>query len=156
VHHIGHVILPTKSLGAIQQSTSQGGTRKQGDLYGQGWYGVVGSQEKDTFPLHSGEALLLIQEGMPRYNCSSWLPVHRVKGPRVEDWEKLSKLLGYLRRTVDFVMRLKPSALFCVVAYIDASFLAHQDGKLHSSIAVKVGEAPVFFDSRKLVRVPQK
>jgi hypothetical protein len=43
----------------------------------------------------------------------------RVRGPRVEDWEKLSKLLGYLRGMVDFVMRLKPSALFHVVAYID-------------------------------------
>jgi hypothetical protein len=45
-----------------------------------------------------------------------------VKGPSVEDWEQLSKLLVYLRGTVVFVMRLKLSALFHVVAYIDASF----------------------------------
>jgi hypothetical protein len=73
----------------------------------------------------------------------------RVKGPSVEDWEKLSKLLGYLKGTEDYVMRLRPSALFHVVAYVDASFSAHPDGKSHSGVVVKVEGVPVFFGSKK-------
>jgi predicted small secreted protein len=73
----------------------------------------------------------------------------RVKEPSVEDWEKMSKLLGYLKGTEDYVMRLKPNALFRVVAYVDANFSAHPDGKSHSGIVVKVGGAPVFFGSKK-------
>jgi hypothetical protein len=73
----------------------------------------------------------------------------RVKGLSVEDWEKLSKLLGYLKGTEDYVMRLRPGALFRVVAYVDASFSVHPDGKLHSGVVVKVGGASVFFGSKK-------
>jgi hypothetical protein len=73
----------------------------------------------------------------------------RVKEPSIEDWEKMSKLLGYLKGTEDFVTRLKPNALFCVVAYVDSSFSAHPDGKYHSGVVVKVGGAPVFFGSKK-------
>jgi hypothetical protein len=73
----------------------------------------------------------------------------RVKDPTLEDWEKLGKLLGYLKGTKDFVMRLKPNALFCVVMYVDASFSAHPDGKSHSGVVVKVGGTPVFFGSKK-------
>jgi hypothetical protein len=83
----------------------------------------------------------------------------RVKELSVEDWEKLSRLLGYLKGTMDFVVRLRPSAIFRVVAYIDASFSAHPDGKSHSGIVIKVGGAPVFLapESRNvLARVPLK
>jgi len=73
----------------------------------------------------------------------------RVREPTVEDWEKLSKLLGYLKGTKGFVMRLKPNALFRVVVYVDASFSAHPDGKSHNGVVVKVGGAPVFFGSKK-------
>jgi hypothetical protein len=61
----------------------------------------------------------------------------------------MSKLLGYLKGAEDFVMRLKPNALFRVVAYVDASFSAHPDGKSHSGVVVKVGGVPVFFGSKK-------
>jgi hypothetical protein len=73
----------------------------------------------------------------------------RVKEPSVEGWEKMNKLLGYFKGTKEFVMRLKPNALFCVVAYVDASFSAHPDGKSHSGVVVKVGDVPAFFSSKK-------
>jgi hypothetical protein len=73
----------------------------------------------------------------------------RVREPTVGDWEKMNKLLGYLKGTKEFVMRLKPNALFRVVVYVDASFLAHPDEKSHSGVVVKVGGEPVFFCSKK-------
>jgi hypothetical protein len=54
----------------------------------------------------------------------------RIREPTVKDLEKLSKLLGYLKGSKEFIMRLKPDALFRVVVYADASFSAHPDGKL--------------------------
>jgi hypothetical protein len=73
----------------------------------------------------------------------------RVKEPTLEDWEKLGKLLGYLKGTKDFVMRLKPDALFRVMMYVDASFSAHPDGISHSGVIAKVGGTPVFFGAKK-------
>jgi hypothetical protein len=73
----------------------------------------------------------------------------RVRELTVKDLEKLNKLLGYLKGMKEFIMRLKPNALFRVVVYVDASFSAHPDGKSHSGVIVKVGGAPVFFGSKK-------
>ena len=106
---------------------------------------------KKRMLFHSIVAKLLY---LPKRACPDIISVvgffyTRVRGPGVEDWEKLSKLLGYLRGMVDFVMRLKPSALFRMVAYIDVSFSAHPDGKSHSGVVIKVGGAPVFFGSGK-------
>ncbi|MFN9981533.1 MAG: hypothetical protein ACK53Y_16530, partial [bacterium] len=73
----------------------------------------------------------------------------RVRELTVKDLEKLNKLLGYLKGMKEFIMRLKPNALFRVVVYVDASFSAHPDGKSHSGVVVKVEGAPIFFGSNK-------
>jgi hypothetical protein len=144
--HFGHEILLTKSLGAIRQSASQVGTGKQGDFCGQGGSREVEPQEENIVPLYCGKTSLPVQESSSGYHCRSWFSMHKdEREPTIEDWEKMNKLLGYLKGTKEFVMRLKPNALFRV----DASFLAHPDGKSHSGVVVKVGGAPLFFSSKK-------
>ncbi len=39
--------------------------------------------------------------------------------------------------------------MFCVKAYINASFTTHPDGKSHMGVVVLVGGVGVFFPSRK-------
>ena len=46
-------------------------------------------------------------------------------------------------------MILRPSGIFRCVAYIDASFSAHPDGKSHSGAVILVGGVAVYFGSRK-------
>jgi hypothetical protein len=46
-------------------------------------------------------------------------------------------------------MEVKPKGFLNVVAYVDASFSAHPDGKSHSGVVVRVGGASVFFGSKK-------
>jgi hypothetical protein len=46
-------------------------------------------------------------------------------------------------------MRLKPSGIFKVEAFLDASFAAHPHGKSHSGIVIQVGGVSVYFGSRK-------
>jgi hypothetical protein len=73
----------------------------------------------------------------------------RVKAPTLEDKEKLEYLLGYLQRTKKCTMVVKPKGTFRVKAYIDACFVTHRDGKLHSRLMVMIGGVGVLFASRK-------
>jgi hypothetical protein len=72
-----------------------------------------------------------------------------VKSPTQEDQRKLERVLGYLKGTEGWIMEVKPKGFLNVVAYVDASFLAHPDGKSHSGVVVRVGGASVFFGSKK-------
>jgi hypothetical protein len=63
----------------------------------------------------------------------------RVKGPTEEDEKKLSRVLSYLNGSKDQVMKLKPSGIFKVEAFVDVSFTTHPDGKSHSEIVIQVG-----------------
>jgi hypothetical protein len=73
----------------------------------------------------------------------------RVKGPTEEDLKKLKRVLGYLKGTKGWIMKMEPKGVFCVEAYVDASCSAHPDGKSHSGAVVRVGGAYVFFGSKK-------
>jgi len=106
-------------------------------------------KEKTLFHSTVAKLLYLSKRAPPDIIAVVGFLCTRVREPTVEDLEKLNKLLGYLKGTKEFVMRLKPNALFRVVVYVDASFSAHPDGKSHSGVVVKVGGAPVFFGSKK-------
>ena len=68
----------------------------------------------------------------------------RVQAPTEEDQTKLRRLLGCLLKTKNRHLKLKPSGSFKVVAYIDASFAIHNDGKSHTGIVIFVGGVAVF------------
>jgi hypothetical protein len=73
----------------------------------------------------------------------------RVRNPTEEDKRKLSRVLSYLHGSKNQVMKMQPSGIFRVEAFVDASFAAHLDGKSHSGIVIQVGGVSVYFGSRK-------
>jgi hypothetical protein len=73
----------------------------------------------------------------------------KVKDPTVEDQVKLKRVLGYLSGTMDKIMVLKPQGVLRTVAYIDASFSSHPDGKSHSRVVLLVEGVTVYYGLRK-------
>ena len=73
----------------------------------------------------------------------------RVQTPAEEDMANIELLMGYLLRTKNKVLVLRPSQSFKIVAYVDASFATHNDGKSHSSIVIFVSGVAVFCALRK-------
>ena len=72
-----------------------------------------------------------------------------MKGPTIDDQRKLGHLLGYLERTRDRLLVLRPQGIFNIKACVDASFATHMDGKSHTGMIVKIRGVGVFFASRK-------
>ena len=73
----------------------------------------------------------------------------RVKYPTKEDQKKLDRVMGYLSATKDRKLVLTSEKDLRVIAYIDAAFGTHSDGKSHSGAAIFVGGACVLAISKK-------
>ncbi len=63
----------------------------------------------------------------------------RVSGPDQDDWNKLKRVLQYLRGTIDLVLTLGADDLMNMFAWVDVSYGVHSDCKSHTGGAVSWG-----------------
>jgi hypothetical protein len=75
----------------------------------------------------------------------------RVREPTEKDNSKLRRVLRYLRGTKDLgiVLGANGDGTLRVVAYCDASYGVHMDGKSHSGTFITVGRGPIMAKSVK-------
>lgn len=67
----------------------------------------------------------------------------RVGAPTENDQKKLLRIMGYLKRTRDEVMHMKPGGKVQPEVYIDASFGVHHDGTSRTGMCVMLGGVAV-------------
>jgi hypothetical protein len=107
---------------------------------------------KDKKRFHTTTARLLYLSKRTRPDIQ--LPVlylcTRVKQPTTDDDSKLFKILGYLKMTRNKARIISPTGdLRRIVAYVDASFASHPDGKGHTGLVLKWGATTLGTISRK-------
>ena len=73
----------------------------------------------------------------------------RVTKATAEDENKLDRVMKYLNSTKTMGMCLGGSDPLQVIAYIDASYGVHADGKSHSGLVITLGHGPVLCRSTK-------
>jgi hypothetical protein len=110
---------------------------------------LLDERSKNVFHTNVAKLLYLSKRARPDVIAVVGFLCTRVKGPTEEDMKKLKKVLGYLKGTEEWIMKIRPEGMFCVEVYIDASFSAHPDGKSQSGVVVRVGDASVYFGSKK-------
>ena len=66
-----------------------------------------------------------------------------------EDWEKLRRVLQYLKGTLDEYLILGSQDLTTMGCWIDAAFAVHDDMKSHTGVAVSFGRGSVMSNSGK-------
>ncbi len=114
---------------------------------------ALDDEQRKRFHTSVGKLLYLSKWARPDIISIMVFLCTRVKAPTEEDWKKLWRVLGCLKGTRSWMMKIKPNEIFRVVAYVDSSVSAHPDGKVHSEIVVRVGGVSVFFGSRKQKRM---
>ena len=85
------------------------------------------------------------------------LPVNilctRVKAPTKEDWDKLLKVLKYLKSTLDMELligiTINEDKSINLNSYIDAAYSVHQDLKSHSGACFSIGQGTIMSCSTK-------
>ena len=76
----------------------------------------------------------------------------RVQNPTVEDWSKLHKLMQFLKRTKEDVMKLKLNHPECIHWYVDAAYGVHPDMKSHTGYAMSLGDGcPIAGSSKQKI-----
>lgn len=109
-------------------------------------------QKRDRSKFHTTVAKLLYLSKRARPDIQ--LPVlylcTRVKNPTEDDFSKLLKLLGYLKLTKHKTRLIsRRGDMNRLVAYVDASFASHADGKGHTGLVLKWGITTLMTISRK-------
>ena len=69
--------------------------------------------------------------------------------PDESDWQKLKKILEYLKLTKDDVLTLETDDMNILYWYIDAAFAVHYDMKSHSGLIFTIGKGAMISSSRK-------
>ena len=73
----------------------------------------------------------------------------RVQNPNDEDWNKLKRLLSYLKNTINIVLKLEADDYQELKWYVDASFGTHSDLKSHTGSIFTLGKGAICNDSSK-------
>jgi len=105
---------------------------------------VLQEEERKVFHSVVAKLLYLSKRARPDILTAVSFLCTRVTRATVEDQKKLEYLLGYLQATRHEVLKLSPSGVLGVEAYVDAAFAPHADSKSHTGVAIFIGGALVF------------
>ena len=73
----------------------------------------------------------------------------RVKNPTMDDWNKLLRLMSYLKRTKEDVLTLRMDRTNQLQWWIDAAFAVHPDMRSHTRAVMTMGEGAIQAMSKK-------
>jgi ribosomal protein L24E len=110
---------------------------------------ILGNNDKEKFHSLVARLLYLAKRVRPDILTPIAFLATRVTKPTAEDNVKLSRVVRYLRRTRDLHLTLSADNGLGVVAYIDASYGPHADGKSHSGSMITLGRGAVYVRSAK-------
>jgi hypothetical protein len=109
----------------------------------------LGEVEKKWFHSKTAKLLYLAKRARPDILTAVIFLCTRVQESTYEDKQKLRRVLGYLKGTIDRTLLLRTSKGNEIVAYIDAAYAVHSDSKSHSGVMIYVGDTLAYVSSKK-------
>ena len=104
-------------------------------------------QKRELFHSIMAKILYLSKRARPDLLVAVAFLVRRVQHPDTDDWEKMERLIRYIRGTKELGIRLAGERHLSVTAYVDASYGVHSDMKSHTGAMITLGRGPVFAKS---------
>jgi len=81
----------------------------------------------------------LCKQGRPDIQLAIVFLSTRCQDPNENDWNKLIRLISYLKDTIDDVLILEADNTQTVSWYVDAAFAVHKDMKSHTGAVMTMG-----------------
>ena len=114
---------------------------------------LLTSDERERFHSVVASALYLAVKTRPDILVVTNFLSTRVKADRanVEDWNKLKRLISYLKGTTEIGIILggDETGTIELKGYADASYGVHQDAKSHTGLFITLGRGPILVKSYK-------
>jgi hypothetical protein len=107
--------------------------------------------EEQARAFHHAVAQLLFASSRSRKDIQTAVSflTTRVKHPDEDDWEKLKRLLKYIRGTIYMPLILKADSLNIIKWWVDASYATHGDCRGHTGATMSLGRGSVIGMSKK-------
>jgi hypothetical protein len=93
--------------------------------------------------------LFLAKRGRPDILLAVSFLTARVKTPDEDDWNKLVRVLSYLKATVDISLTLTCTSMSSLNWYFDGSYATHDDMKGQNGAVLLIGDTTVISRSNK-------
>jgi hypothetical protein len=103
----------------------------------------------ELFHTMVAKALFLCKRGRPDISPAVAFLTTRVQQPNVDDWEKLIRMMRFLRQTSEDRLTLRADGSKSVKWMVDASFAVHPDFKSHTGATMTMGKGAISSISRK-------
>ena len=110
---------------------------------------ALGPEHRKKFHHTVAQLLYLENRIKPELAVAIGFLTTRVQCSSQDDWRKLIRVVRYVSENRDVGIILRPGGLGRLVAYIDASYGTHPDGKSHSGSVVMMGAALQLAKSQK-------
>ena len=110
---------------------------------------LLDSQRAMRFHSDTASLLYLGKRTRPDLLLAVSFLTTRVNAPTEQDWNKLSRVLRFLKCTLEKSITLCPDPELSIYAYVDASYAPHLDAKSHGGIYVTFGRGPIYVKSAK-------
>ena len=103
----------------------------------------------DFFHATVAKLLFLCKRGRPDIQTAIAFLCTRVQHPTKHDYNKLSRVIKYLRHTKDLVLRLSAENLNIIKWWTDASYGVHHDMRSHTGGVMSMGTGAAYSTSRR-------
>jgi len=99
----------------------------------------LSTERSDNFHSITWKLLYVAQRARPDILLPITFLCTRVSKSNVKDWEKLKRVLQYLRGTLDLALILRADDIVKMKTWVDASYAVHADMKSHTGGCVSFG-----------------
>jgi hypothetical protein len=110
---------------------------------------LLGEVRRKKFHSFVAKALYLGKRIRPDILVAVSFLCTRVTKATEEDEQKLNRLIQYVNATIDQPLILGASDQVLVLAYVDASYGVHEDGKSHTGAVITLGAGAIYARSSK-------
>ena len=93
--------------------------------------------------------LFLCKRARPDIQTAVAFLCTRVKAPDTDDYKKLTRVMRYLRGTVNMPLTLEAESMQIVKWWVDASFAVHTDMKSHTGAVMTLGKGGIYGTSTR-------
>ena len=101
------------------------------------------------FHTFTAKGLFAAKRGRPDRGTPISVLSTRVRKPNTNNWDKLVRMMQYIKRTKDEILTLWADSLHVIKWYVDSSFAVHPDFKSHSGAVMTMGEGAIQSASSK-------
>jgi hypothetical protein len=108
----------------------------------------LSKQNAELFHTMVAKGLFLCKRGRPDISPAIAFLTTRVRGPKQDDWDKLVRLLRFLRQTCKDKLTLRADSKIAKW-HVDAAFAVHPDMRSHTGATMTMGKGAIFSISRK-------